>query len=96
MKRGKNARRICNDCGVEYRGGKYSKYCPVCRTKRQVIGKNDNFEDERQSFTNLVFVRRVKEPLPTYEECPNYCKDFVRCVTCPAGAWKYKDCGRVK
>ena len=39
---------------------------------------------------------RQPEKLDLYEDCPNFDNDKVSCLTCPAGVWKYKACGRVK
>lgn len=98
--RKKDFEHICPDCGKTFIGTKNTKFCRECKTKRMVEGRKNagSFYCETPESIEYEF-RKVKgnrDPLPVYEECPNYCKDFVKCITCPAGSWRYKGCGTAK
>lgn len=100
MTKHSNYPHTCKDCGVDFLGKKGATLCKACRTKRMRAGraKKGNYGPEplEEVENRIHFVRREKEPLIMYEECPNYNKEFVACITCPVGAWKFKDCGRIK
>ena len=97
--------RNCRDCNKEFMGTKYSHLCKECRIKHQQKGyalylesrTNKREKEMLEGLDNLVSLRREpKEPIKFYEDCPNYNKDLVKCVTCPAGSWRYKGCGTSK
>lgn len=100
---------LCVQCG-NYFVGKYAFYCPECRNKRRadaLIKYNKKIDEKRKGpesgheehksavrLAALVAKRRAVEKILKPEICPNYDKTSVTCVMCPAGAWKFKDCGR--
>ena len=86
--------------------GKTAQYCPECANKRRAGGQkqrksalNDFEQDNRESGRRLVeyALKLAKaEREQKTQICPNFDKANIKCVTCPAGAWKFKDCGRGK
>lgn len=90
----------CEDCGAEFIGTKNTKLCRSCITKRMVAGRRATgsfYEETPESVENQIRkIKGVREKIIKYGECPNYNKDFVVCITCPVGAWKFKKCGTLK
>lgn len=96
---------LCIDCG-KYFMGKTAHYCPECANKRRKLGNkqwkselNDLEQDNRESGRRLVeyALKLAKaEREQKTQICPNFDKANIKCVTCPAGAWKFKDCGSGK
>ena len=99
-KRRSNYPHTCKDCGKDFLGVKGANFCKECRTKRMKAGRerhgNYGPEPVEDVENRIHFIRREKEPLRMYEDCPNYNKDLVKCITCPAGSWRYKGCGTAK
>lgn len=101
----KNRKRVCQQCGKDYLGGKYSKMCDECRKAKQArcaaeAAKNIKRarEDDKEEFNLLLnaYIRNNKEKMPEYEICPNHNEFSTACISCPVEAWKFKSCGRKK
>ena len=90
----------CKDCGADFIGTKNTKLCRACITKRMIAGRKNagSFYDETPEMVDkeIQRIKGVREKIIRYGECPNYNKDFVKCITCPAGSWRYKGCGTLK
>lgn len=97
----------CTICGCDFAGAK-AFFCPDCRKTRMKIRAKKNMAAMRAGYakhvnsksqklekkiTDLLKLRQ-KEPFVKIERCPNFKQDYMGCVTCPAGAWKFKACGR--
>lgn len=50
----------------------------------------------KMSYEQKLRARQPNGKLAEYKPCPNYDGSSISCVTCPAEAWKYKNCGRSK
>lgn len=95
---------FCIGCG-RYFMGKTAQYCPECKNKRRAKGAkqkksvlNSLERDDRKIGSSLVeYALKAKaEREQKAQICPNFDKVNIKCVTCPAGAWKFKDCGMEK
>ena len=98
--RKKDFEHICPDCGKTFIGTKNTKFCRECKTKRMVAGRKNagSFYEETPEMVDkeIQRIKGVREKIIRYGECPNYNKDLVKCITCPAGSWRYKGCGTLK
>ena len=93
--------RVCEICGVSFKGGKFSHVCDECRAKsRKGRAKNLRRDkaDSALGFEKMMesYLRVNKEPLPKYETCPNFNPDDLSCVLCGYDEWKFKKCGEKK
>ena len=107
MKEGKIRELVCIDCG-NYFLGKYAYVCPECRKERRKKAALEANKKKIGTFYGLearvsaaklnalLAKRKSAEKLLKPEICPNYDKTSVSCVMCPAGAFKFKACGREK
>lgn len=105
MKESKIRELVCVDCG-NYFLGKYAMICPDCRKERRkkaVLKSNENRTgtfyglEERTSakrLNALLAKRKSAEKFLKPGICPNYDKTSMSCVVCPAGAFKFKACGK--
>lgn len=79
---------LCVACG-KYFIGKTAYTCPDCvrkKKEKKIIKKKESSVNFKQ-YTEQIFKEDV---------CPNFDKESVSCVVCPAGAFKFKACGRVE
>ena len=83
--------KICINCGRDFLG-KGALYCPDCKTERK-SKSNKNLETKE---TQTKLLQYKLKNIGTFREdvCPNIDKTSMMCAVCPAGAWKFKDCGR--
>lgn len=103
MKEQKLRELVCVDCG-DYFMGKYAYVCPKCRAARRAkankakIGTFYGLEARAsaEKLKTLLEKQKSAEKLLSVGVCPNYDKTRVSCVTCPAGVFKFKACGRSK
>lgn len=96
---------LCIDCG-KYFMGKKAHYCPECANKRRAFGNkqwkselNNLKQDDTESGKKLIeYALRISKAEKSQKEkvCPNRDISKISCVTCVAGAWEFKDCGRAK
>lgn len=95
----------CVECGEKFIGvGAY--FCKSCREKRRLKGvakankehvRDDYYKDNRESHANLQkYSEKIKsgQKFLKPDVCPNFDKTSMTCVVCPAGAYKFKACGR--
>lgn len=103
--KGKEKELECVGCGKIF-NGVAAYFCKECRTKRRIAGlekrtrhnmSEADREDDKESFKKLNEYReKIKKGIRFLhsDTCPNYDKESISCVICPAGAYKFKSCGK--